>query len=119
MPKADTAPKAAATPKADTAATPKADTAPKAPTSKSAVARMQRGYASTVVSLQSTAKVNIIIELCDLLAFGALNQLGSWQEEDVQEQQKAAVGLIWRRDLCCIPPFDFLTQLAKPTAVRH
>jgi hypothetical protein len=34
MPKADTAPKAAAMPKADTAATPKADTAPKAGTYK-------------------------------------------------------------------------------------
>jgi hypothetical protein len=48
---------------------------------------MQRAHSSTVVSLQSTAKVNIIIGLCDLPAFGARNQLGSWQEEDVQKQK--------------------------------
>jgi hypothetical protein len=29
---------------------------------------MQRGYASTVASLQFTAKVNIIIGLCDKMA---------------------------------------------------
>jgi hypothetical protein len=48
---------------------------------------MQRGHTSTVVSLQSTAKVNIIIGLCDLPA-SELNQLGSWQEEDDLQVQK-------------------------------
>jgi hypothetical protein len=73
---------------------------------------MQRGYASIVASLhivaslQSTAKVNIIIGLCDKMAPAPTK--GTWitpEADKAMQKQKRAIDLIWRREPASHPAF--------------